>query len=196
MTEYNRRAFLGVATAGLTTRAAFAAATADSANRRVLIAYATRCGSTFEIAQTMLQDLKGRGFAGDVSAAGKVTTLSGYDAVVVGSAVRFGKWLPEAVDFVRRYRAELNRMPTAFFTVHMMNTGGDEASRKARMAYVDPARALVRPVGEVFFAGKMDSSRLSFGERLLCKVMKARDADQRDWGAIHGWGKSVFAVRS
>ncbi len=196
MTEYNRRAFLGVATAGLTTRAAFAVATPNSANRRVLIVYATRCGSTFEIAQTILQDLKGRGFAGDVSAAGKVTTLTGYDAVVVGSAVRFGKWLPEAVDFVRRCRAELNRMPTAFFTVHMMNTGNDEASRKARMAYVDPARALARPVGEVFFAGKMDSSRLSFGERLLCKVMKARDMDRRDWGAIHGWGQSVFAVRS
>jgi menaquinone-dependent protoporphyrinogen oxidase len=193
MTEYNRRAFLEVASMGLISLSAFAAEATKPANRRVLIAYATRCGSTVEIAQTILQDLKDRGFAVDVCAAAKVTALSGYDTVVVGSAVRFGKWLPEAVDFVRRYRAELNRMPTAFFTVHMMNTGDDEASKKARIAYVDAARALVRPGAEAFFAGKMDTSRLSFGERLLCKVMKGRDEDRRDWGAIHGWGKSVFA---
>jgi hypothetical protein len=38
----------------------------------------------------------------------------------------------------------------------------------------------------------MDMSRLSFSERLLCKVMKGRDADLRDWPAIHSWARNVF----
>ena len=179
MIEVNRRAFL---------QATALSPLAALGHRRVLVACATRCGSTGEIAQTILRDLKSRGFAGDVIEAGKVTTLAGYDAVVAGSAVRFGKWLPEAVEFVRRHQAELNRMPTAFFSVHMQNTGADDASKKARLAYIDPVRALVKPGTEVFFAGKMDTSRLGLLERTMSKVMKAREADQRDWNAIHVTG--------
>ena len=123
----------------------------------------------------------------------KVPTLAGYEAVVLGSAVRFGHWLPEAVEFVRTHQAALKRVPTAFFTVHIMHTGPDEAARKARLGYLDPVHAVIKPNAEVFFAGRMEQSRLSFTERLLFKVMKGHDADLRDWPAIHAWGQSVFA---
>ena len=52
---------------------------------------------------------------------------------------------------------------------------------------------MIKPNAEVFFAGRMEQSRLSFTERLLFKVMKGHDADLRDWPAIHAWGQSVFA---
>lgn len=63
------------------------------------------------------------------------------------------------------------------------------------MAYVDEARALVHPGTEVFFPGKMDPSRLGFAERMLCKMMKARNEDLRDWKAINGWAHSLLAER-
>lgn len=186
----SRRDFLGTAVAGL--GGATLVSSAFGNPPKVLVAYATRCGSTREIAQAVAQDLRGRGCAVDLRAADKVATLSGYEAVVLGSAVRFGRWLPEAVDFVRRHQAGLKRIPTAFVAVHIRNTGGDEASRKARFAYLDPARALVKPTVEAFFSGKMDVARLSLSERLLFKLMKGRDADLRDWPAIHSWAKNVF----
>jgi menaquinone-dependent protoporphyrinogen oxidase len=155
-------------------------------NPRVLVAYATRCGSTLEVAQALAQDLRGRGYVADLRAAEKVSGLSGYEAVVLGSAV------PEAVEFVRRRQEELKRLPTAFFTVHGQNLGADEVSRKNRLAYIDSVRAMVRPGVEAFFAGKLDSSRLSFGARMLCKLMKATNQDLRDWGAIHAWAQGVF----
>lgn len=160
---------------------------------RLLIAYATRCGSTLEIAQALRQDFQARGYTADLYAADKVPQLSPYKAVVLGSAVRFGRWLPEAVDFVRAHQAELKRVPTAFFTVHMMNTGADEASRKARLAYIEPVRALVQPQAEAFFAGKIDLARLSFGARMIARMMKARNEDHRDWPAIHAWAKTVLS---
>ena len=191
--ELNRRGFLGLAAAGLgTVTLGSSGLAAPNMNPRVLVAYATRCGSTLEVAQTVAQDLRGRGYAADVRAADKVSGLSGYEAVVLGSAVRFGRWLPEAVEFVRRRQAELQRLPTAFFTVHGQNLGADEVSRKNRLAYIDPVRAMLRPGVEAFFAGKLDSSRLSFGARMLCKLMKARDCDLRDWPVIHAWAQGVF----
>jgi menaquinone-dependent protoporphyrinogen oxidase len=198
-TTLNRRDFLGASAAGLGLMAlapvtgAAAAPNPTMLNRRTLIVYATRCGSTLEIARVVAEELRIRGCAVDLRPVGKVTDLAGYEVVVLGSAVRFGHWLPEAVDFVRRQQAGLGRIPTAFFTVHGLNTGPDEASRKARLAYLEPVHAVIRPSAETFFAGKMDLSRLSFGERLLCKVMSARNADMRDWSAIHTWGKSVFS---
>jgi menaquinone-dependent protoporphyrinogen oxidase len=164
----------------------------SEANRRILIAYATRCGSTLEIARAVLQDLKARGCAVDLHPADKVPSLAPYKAVVLGSAVRFGKWLPEAVDFVRAHQSELKRVPTVFFTVHIQNTGPDEAARKARLAYIEPVRALLKPQAEAFFAGKIDLSRLSFGVRMIARIMKARDEDRRDWPAIHAWAKTIL----
>jgi menaquinone-dependent protoporphyrinogen oxidase len=180
-----RRDFLGVAAAGL-------ASSAVAAPAKILVVYATRCGSTREVAQAVTQDLRGRGCTVDFRAAEKVSSIAGYEAAIVAGAVRFGKWLPEATDFVRRNQAGLKRVPVAFVAVHMMNLGAGEAARKARAAYLDAARALVKPQAEVFFAGKVDMSRLSFSERMVTKLMKGRDADLRDWPAIHTWAKDVF----
>ena len=191
MLNLNRRTFLGAA--ALSPLAALAASLSNAGSGRILVVYGTRCGSTQEIAQTIRRDLSSRGYSGDIRTAGQVKTFSGYDAVVIGSAVRFGKWLPEPVELVRRHRAELNRVPAAFFSVHLMNTGADDVSKKARLAYTAPVRALVRPAAEVFFTGKMDICRLGFGERLMCKVMRANNEDKRDWNAIHAWGNSLFA---
>ncbi len=191
--QLNRRDFLGASAAGLglLSFASRLRANTPTPNRKVLVAYASRCGSTEDIARALAEDLKGRGLAVDLRTVDKVPTLTGYQAVILGSAVRFGKWLPEAVQFVRDHHAGLKRVPAAFFTVHIRNTGTDEASRKARNAYLDPVHALIRPNTEVFFAGRMDLSRLSFAERLLGKVMKARNVDMRDWSAVHAWGRTV-----
>lgn len=164
-------------------------------SRPLLLVYATRCGSTEEIARQAAQDLKARGFTVDLRRADKTLSAAPYGQVVVGGAVRFGKWLPEATDFVRRNQAALRQRPTAFFAVHILNTGADPKSREARLAYLAPARALVQPAAEVYFAGRIDRSRMSFTERLMCKVFQAQDADRRDWPAIHAWARGVFAVK-
>ena len=123
----------------------------------------------------------------------QVAELSGYSAVVVGRAVRMGSWLPEAVDFLARHQASLARMPVAYFTLHILNTGADEVSQKARQAYLDKARSLVKPVTEAYFAGKMDLNQLSFIKKLMAKALKEGNSDQRDWAAILAWGQAFFA---
>lgn len=164
----------------------------------ILVAYASRCGSTAEIAEALGRDLQSRGYRPEIVPVAKVSDVSAYQAVLLGSAVRAGNWLPEATGFVRQHRREIQNAPNAFFTVHMRNLGDDEKSRNGRLAYLNPVRELVRPDIEVFFAGRMDFNRLSFGERLLCRVMGAKSCDLRNWPAIHAWGSRVFnsGVRS
>lgn len=51
----------------------------------------------------------------DVFPMREVKDLSSYQAVVAGSAINAGVWLPEAMQFVQTHRVELNQKPFAAF---------------------------------------------------------------------------------
>jgi menaquinone-dependent protoporphyrinogen oxidase len=161
-------------------------------NQKILITYATRAGSTAEIAAAIGQTLAVRGFRVEVKPVKKVSSLSDYQAVVLGSAIRMGNWLPEALEFAKANQSVLNTLPTALFTVHMLNAGEDEDSRAAREAYIAPIRALLSNAPEAFFSGVMDFSRLSFLDRFIANMVKAVESDQRDWDKIRAWTNTIL----
>lgn len=161
-------------------------------NNRILVTYATRAGSTVEVAAAIGETLGARGFSVDVKPVKENPQVDGYQAVLVGSAIRFGQWLPEAVEFVKNNQQALNRVPVALFTVHIMNLGDDEQSRGNRMAYLSAVRPLIKPVDEVFFPGEIDPARLSFLERLIGQIVKSPVGDFRDWDKIRGWANAVL----
>lgn len=164
-------------------------------NQRILVTYATKVGSTVEVAAAIGETLAGRGYSVDVRPVKEKPALDGYTAVVMGSAIRIGSWLPEAVNFIRQNQARLSKLPVALFTVHLLNRGEDEASRAARAAYTAPVRALLPNAPETFFAGKMDYNTLSFFDRVLAKAVEQQTntppGDFRDWDAIRAWAQTV-----
>lgn len=165
----------------------------NTMNKRILVTYATRCGSTVEVAGAIGKTLSARGFSVDVKPAKEKPQVDGYQAVLVGSAIRFGQWLPEAVEFIKTNQAVLSQVPVALFTVHMMNLGDDEKSTSQRLAYLKDVRPLVKPAAEVFFAGKIDLAQLSFFERTISKMVGSAEGDFRDWDKIRGWAQTVLA---
>jgi len=169
----------------------------DTMSKKILITYATKAGPTVEIAAVIGETLSKRGFVVDVKPVSENPSLDGYQAVLMGSAIRMGSWLPEAVDFVRQNQTALNQLPTSIFTVHMLNYRDDETSRAARQAYTAPVRELLPSVDEVFLRGKLDYKTLSFFDRMISKaVANPNDppGDFRDWDKIRDWSQSVFPV--
>jgi menaquinone-dependent protoporphyrinogen oxidase len=160
---------------------------------KILVAYASRAGSTGEVAEAIGQVLCEAGAAVDVRLAKEVTDLSPYRAVVVGSGIRVGKWLPEAVQFVERYQEALSRVPVAYFLVCLTLKEDTEENRRTVAAYLDPVRDLVQPVDVGLFAGAMDYAKLPFIFRLMMKAMKSPEGDFRDWEAIRDWADQVRA---
>lgn len=158
---------------------------------KLLVTYATRTGTTEEVALAVARVLRTAGLTADVTAAERVSRVDGYDAVIVGSAVRFGAWLEPAVDFLRRNRGALAVRPVAFFTLHMQDGGGSAAGRARCAAYTALARALVTPRSEAFFLGALLPQRLSFLDRVAVKVIGAPLKDLRDWRAIEAWAQSL-----
>ena len=161
-------------------------------SNRILVTYATKAGSTAEIASKIGEHLSERGFQVDVINVKSKPDPKEYQAVILGSCIRMGGWLPEMLDYIKANQFALNSTQSALFTVHMLNAGDDEASKTARNAYMDKVRALMPGTDEVYFLGAMDFSKLSMLDRLISKMVKAEESDQRDWDKIKSWSSTVI----
>jgi len=162
-------------------------------SQRILVTYATRTGSTVGVAAAIGETLSARGFTVDVRPINDHPSVEGYQKVVIGSAVNGAQWLPEAVEFVKDHQQALNQVPVALFSVHIMNTGDDEGSKKNRAAYLNAVRPLVKAVDEAFFAGMgMNPDEQPGFVRWIYRTFKiGGEGDCRDWEKIRGWAKNV-----
>jgi menaquinone-dependent protoporphyrinogen oxidase len=159
---------------------------------KVLVVYASKCGSTGEIAKALAGEIAKRGSAADVLLAENVKDISGYSAVVLGSAVRFGQWLAPAVDFATRFKEPLGTLPVAIFTAHIMALGEGEEDRARRQAYIQPVLEQIAPVATAFFAGCVDPEKLSFVEKTIGRIVGSPEGDKRDWEKIRAWAGELF----
>ncbi|MFI7587377.1 flavodoxin domain-containing protein [Spongisporangium articulatum] len=164
----------------------------------VLVAVATRHGSTEEIADRIGSALAHAGLGVDVvrlpepGAYGPRPAVEAYDAVVVGSAVYFGQWLRAARDFVRENRQLLEQLPVWSFS-----SGPVESVMHRDQAEVEAAPDVVAGLGVVqhrTFAGRLRRDGLGRGERVVVAALRASDEDDRDWAEIDGWARSIADV--
>ncbi|HEX6383586.1 MAG TPA: flavodoxin domain-containing protein [Anaerolineae bacterium] len=166
-------------------------------NERILVTYASRTGTTAGVAEAIGETLAEGGAQVDVLPMEDVEDLAPYRAVVAGSAIQGGQWLPEAMQFVQTHRAELVRKPFAAFLVCMtLAMPNAEKYRQSVAEWMKPVRALVRPVSEGLFAGALDISKVpSFGDRLKFRLSVAfgawSEGDHRDWNAIRAWSADL-----
>jgi len=159
----------------------------------VLVTYASRAGSTMEIARIIAVELENRGFTVDISPIDRVTSLEGYSHLVIGSAIRMGAPLSEVINFIEEHHSEFQNISLACFAVHLQYDGEDEASRTARLAYLEPIRKQLSLRHEAYFTGVYDPDKVSFLERLIGKMVKTPVGDFRNWETISNWGKSIFS---
>jgi hypothetical protein len=116
-------------------------------------------------------------------------------AEVHGQHVNGGQWLPAARQYVERHVAELRRVPVAVFSVHIMNVADTVRARRKRLAYLDPIRPSLQPVGEAFFLGKgPDPARDSWLSRWpFRRFGGVGEGDCRAWDKIRVLVTSVLA---
>lgn len=168
---------------------------------KVLVAYASRYGSTAGVAEEIGRALMEQGAQVDVRPMQTVTDLTPYRAVVAGSAIQGGQWLPEAIQFLQVNREALRQKPFAAFLVCMTLAMGKPEYRRHVTTWLDPVRRQVEPVSEGLFAGALDIPRLSsFGDRLKFRLSVLlgvwKEGDHRDWKEIHMWGESLVKALS
>lgn len=155
---------------------------------RVLVVASSRHGATHEIAAHIGQTLRARGCDVTVADAARIEALDGYDAIVLGSAVYAGHWLPDAKAVAERI-ADLHPFPA----VWLFSSGpvGDPPKPDEEPVDVAAIVEATNPQGHRLFAGRIDKSELGFAERAIMIAVRAREGDFRDWDDIAGWAQGI-----
>lgn len=156
-------------------------------SERVLVTYASKYGSTREVAEAIADGLRERGIDAEVRAAGEVRDLQGISAVILGVALYFFRWRGEAHRFLRRNRAALEAMPVAVFGLGPIEDT-EEQFTGAR-GHLDKGVAKhpwLSPVSATVFGGRVDPQHLRFPDNN--PAMRQMGAvDLRDWETIASW---------
>jgi menaquinone-dependent protoporphyrinogen oxidase len=161
-------------------------------NGRILVVYASRTGSTREVAETIAGVLREQNLETEVHSVQEVKELSPYFAVVLGSAARWSRLYAEAVSFVKKHRSALQKMPVAVFLSCTTMNESTEKNRETALGYLQPITSQISALSVGLFAGKFDPA--AFGG-LMGKMMKnVKAEDHRDWEAIRSWASSLPAA--
>jgi len=157
----------------------------------VLVAYASKRGSTAEIAETVAATLRREGLSVCLEPVDEVRSLEPYDAVVLGSAVYMKRWRGDARHFLKKHRKALRQRP---FWVFSSGPVGDPAKDNPDWAEPPKLAEKVEELGgrgHAVFGGCLPAKPQGMLERAMAEGVPREYRDRRDWGEIRAWAKQV-----
>lgn len=167
---------------------------------KILVTFASRTGSTAEVAERISKTFSDKGAIVDLLPMQNVADIDPYQAVVAGSAIQNRQWLPEAVQFIHKFKPALAQVPVAMFTLCMTLAMRDGEKYRPQVSdWVMPVRKLIHPVSEGLFAGVLDIPKIpSLSDRLKFRLSVAfgvwSEGDHRDWDAINIWANDLYPL--
>jgi menaquinone-dependent protoporphyrinogen oxidase len=154
----------------------------------ILVGYATRYGSTQEVAEAVAAALRDGGLSVTCQPAGQVRALDGYDAVVLGAPLYMFRWHKDAKGFLSRYHQALAKRPVAVFALGPFHDDAKEFQDARGQLDKELARfPWFAPVAIEMFGGRFDPTTLSFPYNLIPALKQMPASDVRDWTTIRAW---------
>jgi menaquinone-dependent protoporphyrinogen oxidase len=170
---------------------------------QVLLIYSTVDGHTREIAERIAQTLTGLDCTVETVSLddGPVPGPGGFDRVVIGASIRYGRHRDNVVEYINDHAQVLAAMPGAFFSVNLV---ARKPNRRevSNNPYVKRFLGLIRwqPDEVAVFAGKLDYPRYGFWDRLMIRLIMWMtkgptdpDAvvDYTDWEQVEAFARRV-----
>ncbi len=169
----------------------------------ILLIYSTTDGHTPRICERMRQHMVQQGQSVTVVplAQADALDLSGFDKIVIGASIRYGKHQPQVAQFIARRQALLESKANAFFTVNIV-------ARKPEKNQPDSNPYLIKFLRQIswkpqllgVFAGKLDYPSYRFFDRLMIRfIMLMTDGptdpksviEFTDWRQVEAFAKKV-----
>ena len=157
----------------------------------ILVTYATRYGSTRQVAEAIAETLRESRPSIVVKPLREVRSLEGYHAIVMGAPLFMFHWHKDALNFLSRQREALQARPVAVFALGPVHDPHDEQEWKDSRAQLDKELARFpwfSPLALEIFGGKYDPAALRFPLKMFAGAEPASDI--RDWEAIKSWARN------
>ncbi|MBI5931323.1 MAG: flavodoxin domain-containing protein [Chloroflexi bacterium] len=163
--------------------------------KRILVVYATRGGTTRDLAEQVAESLRANGSGVEILAAKKVRDITPYDAVVLGSAIYFRQLMPQAVRFLEQNASYLTTHPIAIFSVGAQMRKNVTKNHAVVDRWVRGSLKGVpqlQPVAIEHFAGAIQFKRLNLLWRLLVLITFSELGDWRNLKAVQDWANRIY----
>jgi menaquinone-dependent protoporphyrinogen oxidase len=166
-------------------------------SKKILVAYASKCGATSEIAGAITESLCAGGLSAELKKASHVTSLEGYQGVVLGTAIYMGNPLKEAAKFIEDFGSQMAEIPFAVFDVCLTMKELTSENEKTALGYLKSISEIVAPIKTGTFGGRIDYATLPPLYSMFAQADKAgilAEGDFRNWEAIGTWAKDLGRV--
>ena len=166
--------------------------------QKVLIVYASQFGSTAGVADAIGEILQNSTVKTDVQRVEDVQSVVGYDAVIIGSAIQYDKWMEPATLFVQTHRKALEKRPVSLFFTCLTLSRRDQKSIEQAGGYAnalsaDFPKVPVSQIGQ--FAGVLNYSKFPMYARpfahILFGILGVKAGDHRNWANIRQWARQT-----
>ena len=171
---------------------------------RALIVYASSHGQTRAIAHRIAKSLSAHAFSVVIADTGDPVHLpapTGFDLVIVGSRIQFGRHSSSVIAYLHQYRAELATTATAFFSVSMAAAnGGDDPNGYLATMFESIGW---RPALTAAIGGALKYRRYNFILRFVMKRIAlaaghstdtSRDHEYTDWTRVDEFADQALAL--
>jgi menaquinone-dependent protoporphyrinogen oxidase len=162
-------------------------------DKKVLVTYASKHGSTAEIAQKIGEVLRENVLDIEIADVKGVKSIANYGAVVLGSASYYGRWRGDAVKFLKNNAAQLAGMPVWLFMSGPTGKGDPKELLKGVLypASMQPVIDAVKPREVIAFHGNSSADNFSGWEKWILRRVGSDAADFRDWDMITAWARGI-----
>jgi menaquinone-dependent protoporphyrinogen oxidase len=166
-------------------------------SNKILVTYATRYGSTREVADIIAATLREDALEVETQPMREIQTLENYSGIVLGAPLYIGRWHKDAHKFLIRHQPILVKHPVAIFALGPIGTDEDEMRGAQEQLDKELAKyPWLKPAAVEMFIGKYDPAKLSFAHKLLAilpasPLHQLPASDLRDWDTIHHWADHV-----
>jgi len=160
--------------------------------QKILLAYGTMAGSTAEVAQAIAEELTQAGAQVDVAPVESVEDLSGYDAVVVGTAVRKFRILGKTKRFLKKHRNALSQVPVAYYLVCLVMREELPENIEKATQFAKPMLETQEPVSLGLFGGCIRHEKMTDPSGRVLRFLP--EQDHRDWDKIRAWAREIYPL--
>ena len=165
--------------------------------KKILVTYDTEHGATSIVAKKVFDTLCQEDFSVDLIFVENFdpAEILNYDAIVIGSPIYIGKWLPGIKKLLKRSHATIAQIPSAFFITCTYVKGEDDTPERHAHAielYIDPVLSKypdIQPIDKGVLAGEFQYAELYPLQFFLMKLAKFEEGNFIDTAKIEAWAK-------